>query len=100
MKLGPIGFNIKYKDKYINLLSFCFIIKEEDSCPPWERDAHGNYGMAITYWRRKLASKWHVGIRISLLTKYNHPYLRLTTYSFPHTGRSCEFISLRKVLKP
>jgi hypothetical protein len=49
----------------------------------WAEYADGQYGMAVTYWRR---SKWQWGVRFSLLWGHSRPFARVTTYSCPTVG--------------
>ncbi len=40
-------------------------------------------GLALTYWRRQLAPRWHVGFRVTLMLGRRQYGLRISTYSCP-----------------
>jgi hypothetical protein len=72
---------------------FTILVIPEEWC--WAEYANGQYGLAITYWRR---AKWQYGVRCSLLWGRNRPFVRVTTYSCPTAGTAGTVSPLKCVL--
>jgi hypothetical protein len=72
---------------------FSILVIPEHWC--WAEKADGQYGLAITYWRR---AKWQWGVRFSLLWGRSRPFVRVTTYSCPTAGTAGVVKTLKCVL--
>ena len=72
---------------------FTILVIPEHWC--WAEKADGQYGLAITYWRR---AKWQWGVRFSLLWGRSRPFVRVTSYSCPSAGTAGVVKTLECVL--
>jgi hypothetical protein len=61
----------------------------------WPEYVNGQYGLAITYWKR---ARWQWGLRCSLLWGRSRPFVRVTTYSCPSAGTAGAVSPLKCVL--
>ena len=58
------------------------------------------YGIAITWWKREYAPKWHVGFRITICMGSHKYGVRFSTYQFPRLSYPGSQLVVKRTLKP